>query len=147
MEKLYGRELMKDGCNCAQSVLVSLCGEAGISEEEAMRMACCLGGGCRAGEICGALTGALMALSLVNGNTDRKDNETRMKAYAEFIELDRMFKERFGNLTCRGLLGVDTSTENGHRYMMEHPETKEQNCHEFIDAAIEMARGLMARHK
>lgn len=31
--------------------------------------------------------------------------------------------------------------------MLEHPEIKEQNCHEFIDAAIEMARGLMARHK
>ena len=82
MEDMFGREWMKNGCNCAQSVLVSLAEEVGLDRPTAMKLACPLGGGCRAGEICGAATGALLALGMVTGNTDRLDKEAQQKAYA-----------------------------------------------------------------
>ena len=143
MGKTEGRELMKSGCNCAQSVLVSLAEEVGLSREMAMKRACPFGGGCRAGEVCGAVSGALMAIGMVNGNDDMTNKEAQKKAYADYIEYNRRFKERFGQLTCRGLLGVDTSTPNGKQFMAEHPEAKEK-CYGMVDAAVEMAREIIA---
>ena len=143
MEEMFGREWMKNGCNCAQSVLVSLAEEVGLDRPMAMKLACPLGGGCRAGEICGAATGALLALGMVTGNTDRLDKETQQKAYALYIEFDRRFKEKYGALTCRDLLGVDTSTPEGKAYFHDHPELKEQRCFEMIDGAIGIVRALL----
>ena len=39
MEKLYGHEYMKVGCNCAQATLLELAEAAGLTKEEAMKMA------------------------------------------------------------------------------------------------------------
>lgn len=144
MEELFGREWMKNGCNCAQSVLVSLAGEVGLSREMAMKLACPLGGGCRAGEICGAASGALLAMGMATGNTDRLDKETQQKAYALYADFSRRFKEKYGAMTCRDLLGVDTSTPEGKAYFQAHPELKEQHCFVMIDGAIEMVREMLA---
>ena len=37
MEKLYGHEYMKVGCNCAQATLLELAEAAGLTKEEAMK--------------------------------------------------------------------------------------------------------------
>ncbi len=142
MEKLLGSELMKDGCNCAQAVLVTMCEEAGLTEEKAMLISCGFGGGMRAGELCGACTGAVMAMGCQNGVTDRKDKEAQQKAYAQYIEFNKRFKARFGTLICRELLGCDTSTPEGKEYMKEHPELKAK-CWQYVDEAIEIARDVL----
>lgn len=146
MEKLYGRDLMIDGCNCAQAVLVSLCQDIGLSEDMAMKLSCPLGGGCRAGEICGTVTGALLALGFVTGNTDRHDKDAREEAYKKYIEFDRRFKEKYGSLVCREILGCDTSTPEGKEHMKNHPELK-LRCHERVDGAIALVREMLAEEK
>lgn len=146
MEKLYGSQLMKKGCNCAQSVLVSLAGECGIDEKTAMKLACPLGGGCRSGDICGALSAALIAIGLVNGNDDMNNKEAQQAAYAKYIEFVKRFKDEFGDRTCRGLLGVDTSTPNGHQFMAEHPEAKEK-CFAMIDGVIPMVKEVIDEYR
>ena len=50
--------------NCAQSVLLPFAPDAGMSEEDALRMAANFGGGMQMGGTCGAFTGGMMALGL-----------------------------------------------------------------------------------
>lgn len=142
MSELFGRELMKNGCNCAQSVLVTLSKEVGLDINTAMKISCGFGGGCRAGEICGAVTGALMAMGMINGNTDMTDKETREHAYAQYSEFNRRFREHYGTLICRELLGCDTSTPEGKKLYNESPELKHR-CHVMVDGAIEIARDIL----
>ena len=50
--------------NCAQSVLLPFAPDAGMSEEDAFRLAANFGGGMQMGGACGAFTGGMMALGL-----------------------------------------------------------------------------------
>ena len=50
--------------NCAQSVLIPFAADAGLSEEDAFRMAANFGGGMLMGGTCGAFTGGMMALGV-----------------------------------------------------------------------------------
>lgn len=147
MDKLYGHEYMKVGCNCAQATLLELAEAAGLTKEEAMKMACPFGGGCRAGEVCGAVVGALLALGQVCGNTDWEDKETRQKADALAIEFNQKFKAKFGKMTCRELTGVDTSTPEGKQYFHDHPEIKENACFPMVDWAAETMKEILSAQK
>lgn len=53
-----------NGCNCAQSVLMALQNETGLDEDTSRRVATGFGGGVRCGEICGSISGAVMAFGL-----------------------------------------------------------------------------------
>jgi len=50
--------------NCAQSILLTFCKDAGVSEELAMKMGAHFGGGMKNGSVCGVITGALMVFGL-----------------------------------------------------------------------------------
>ncbi len=147
MEKMYGHEYMKAGCNCAQATLVSLAKEVGLTQEMAMKVSCPFGGGCRAGEVCGAVVGGLMALGVAKGNTDWTDKETRQKADALAIEFNKAFKARFGAMTCRELTGVDTSTPDGKQYFHDHPEIKEKTCFPAVNWAVETVKKMLEENK
>ncbi|MDR3278782.1 MAG: C-GCAxxG-C-C family protein, partial [Oscillospiraceae bacterium] len=54
------RAYHEGGFNCAQAVLGAFCGDYDLDAETALRLACPLGGGMRCGEVCGALSGALL---------------------------------------------------------------------------------------
>ena len=144
--KPTGAELKQLGCNCAQAVLVAMGDVTRISDEQACRTACGFGGGMRAGELCGAATGAVMAIGLALGNASWTDSGTRDRAYAAVIEFNRRFKERFGTLICRELLGFDTSTPEGKKLLPESPEKRRQ-CLGYITEAERMARGVIAEWK
>ena len=47
--------------NCCQAVFCSACGRCGIDEETGYRLGAFFGAGMRRGEVCGCVSGALMA--------------------------------------------------------------------------------------
>ena len=59
--------------------------------------------------MCGAVTGALIAIGLKYGNTERGDMATKGMCMAKREEFYRRFTEEFGSLTCPGLLNMDIS--------------------------------------
>lgn len=101
--------LESDALNCAQKVVSLFCEQCGISQETALRIAHPFGGGLRAGEACGALAGALMIVGLTHGNPDPRTPEDRAACDVRAAEFSRRFKELNGHITCRDLLGIDTS--------------------------------------
>lgn len=52
--------------NCCQSVLAAFTGECGITLDQAFQLGANFGSGMKIGSTCGALTGGLMALGLMN---------------------------------------------------------------------------------
>lgn len=80
------------GCNCAQSVL-SACGKyTALPQETALNVAAGFGGGVRSGEICGAITGAVMALGLIE-----KDKRKVAALSRDCVE---SFRKQFGCVRC-----------------------------------------------
>ena len=91
-------------CHCSQAVLASFADALGITEETALKFGSCFGGGMRKGEVCGACTGALMALGMKFGMSEVGDLENQQIAdgYARRF-LDEFAKQN-GSYLCRNLL-------------------------------------------
>ena len=68
------KELFLSGCNCSQSVFCAWADELGFDEKTAMKLSCGFGGGVgRLREICGAVSGAAMVLSMRFSGEDGRD--------------------------------------------------------------------------
>ncbi len=85
------------GCNCAQSVLLSMTDRTGLPEELAASLATGFGGGAGCRELCGALSGAFMAVGAVLGAGSRP------QIMAAEREITEAFREKFGALRCEDL--------------------------------------------
>ena len=59
-----------------------------------------------AGQVCGAVSGALMAIGLVHGITVY-DQEQKYACYDLAASFHARFRKAHGDLTCPGLLGYD----------------------------------------
>lgn len=92
---------------CSQAVFAAFAAENGLTEEQALKIGAGFGSGMCRGEVCGAVTGALMAIGLKYGQCAPEDRESRAKTnfYAGVL-LDR-FREENGSYLCRELLGCD----------------------------------------
>lgn len=101
-------ESFKSGFTCSAAVFSAFADELGLDAGTARKIACGFGAGIsRTGNICGAVSGAILAIGLKYGKentgepfdsaTDRTRSLTR-----EFI---RKFEERNGSVNCTELLG------------------------------------------
>jgi C_GCAxxG_C_C family probable redox protein len=93
-------QLHESGENCAQAVLGSCCERFDMDPETASRLTAFFGGGMRHGEVCGARSGALMALGLEYGD------ENNRKCPKSVLML-KAFQDEFGSVRCRDLVGED----------------------------------------
>ncbi len=96
--------LHSEGCNCAQSVLLAFCDKYGLDKETAMRLAGGLGSGMRVGDVCGAVSGAVLTIGMKNGPAQPTDKEAKKLCADKTAEFIKEFRKRFGNHTCRDLL-------------------------------------------
>jgi len=121
------KENFKIGFNCAESVLKSLADEMEIECSCIPRISTGFGAGLgRHGEICGAITGAVMALGLKYGRSDTKDPEAKEKAYAIVDGFIKTFESKFKNVRCIDLTGCNMLTPEGLQ------KAKDDNVHKNI---------------
>jgi C_GCAxxG_C_C family probable redox protein len=127
--------------NCAQSVLAAFVPQLGLEEAQALKLASPFGGGvARRGQICGAVTGALMALGLAQGADTPAGKEAAYCLGQEFLQ---RFESRHGTLLCRELLQVDISTPEGHQQAREkHLFTT--RCPLFVADAVDIVQAMLA---
>ena len=129
--------------NCAQAVFSVFAPDLGLERELALRVAGAFGGGMgRMGEVCGAVTGALMAIGLKYGKYRAEDNEAREKTYALVQEFARQFRERHGQLLCRELLSCDISTPQG-RQAAHDSGLHDTLCPQLVRDAAEIVGELL----
>ena len=100
-------ELRAQNYNCAQVVIAALAEALGVSEEAAFGFAAGFGGGLRLGEVCGAASGAVMALGLRYGQIRPFDTAAKARCGEQTARFMGEFQARMGGLRCRELLGGD----------------------------------------
>lgn len=128
--------IFSSGFNCAQAVLAAFCEPLGLNRPTALKAASGYGGGlgCQ-GEICGALSGAVMALGLKFGSAEA-DSSAKAETYRKTHQLAEEFKLRTGSMYCRDLLGFDLGTPQGQLQAKVPGSFKK--CDDFVRIAAEI---------
>jgi C_GCAxxG_C_C family probable redox protein len=127
--------------NCAQAVFAAFAEDYGIDEETALRVASGFGGGVRRGEVCGAASGGVMVIGAAKGHSIPGDTGAKQDCAARTSAFMTAFERRNGCLTCRGLLGVDTSTREGAETFARE-RMFQTKCRGFIEGAAELLEEL-----
>ncbi len=132
--------------HCSQSVLAAFSEECGIMEEQALKLGSCFGGGMRKGEVCGAVSGALMVLGLLYGQKNAGDAEGRQSSNkVNDLMMDR-FKEKCGSYVCNDLLGCDITTEEGHQHCVDNKLFTEF-CPKMVAAAVDIVEEIISEQQ
>ena len=132
------------GYNCAQAVLFSFCGDLGFDKDTAFKLACGFGAGmARKQEVCGAVTGGILALGLKHGRGEGQDRAPTETTYGKARELMSRFESRHGTCICRALLkGCDLNTPEGQRYFKEH-DLQNQICIGCVKTVVETLEQIL----
>lgn len=137
------KEYFAQKFNCAQAVFAAFAPELGLSEKEALKIGGCFGSGMRKGEVCGACTGALMALGLKFGQCDVADTESKQNTNNKTVEFLETFKKENGSYICNELLGCDIKTLQGVQFAMDNNLFIEF-CPKLVESATLIAEKLLA---
>lgn len=137
------RENFLAGHNCPQSVVHAfddVLEENGIDPVVALRLASPFGGGMgRMREVCGAVSGMLMILGLVDGYDDPTEDDKKAELYAHVQQLADGFRAEHGTILCRELLrlqkeGADAPTPEKRTEAYYHARP----CAEFCATAARL---------
>lgn len=129
------------GLYCAEAVVSALAGAQGIDSDLIPGMATAFCGGMsRTGGPCGALTGAVMGLSLSLGRSDPRQPVTA--AYDATRELVQTFEAEFGGRNCQELLGCDIGTPEGQESFIR--QELYNRCARYTVRAAEIAAALLS---
>ena len=97
------------GIDCSQVVFAHGAELLGFDQKTAKKIAAAFGGGMFAGERCGCVTGALMAIGLKYGHCELGDEEAKNTILAKKAEFEEEFKAAHETLICKELIKYDLS--------------------------------------
>ena len=102
-------ELHNKGYNCAQSVALTYADLVDIEPAQLFKITegFGLGGGNMQGT-CGAISGALALVGLLNSSGDLENPATKAQTYSLNKEILQNFQDRNGSVICRELKGVNS---------------------------------------
>lgn len=135
--KIFG-----DKFNCSQAVLGAFAEELGMPEEQAMQVALCFSAGARKGEVCGAVSGAIMVLGLKYGQVGDDEAGNKAIAYEKTNEFMERFKRENGSYICKEILGCDVSTDEGRAYAKENNSFNEI-CPRMVKSAVSILESII----
>jgi C_GCAxxG_C_C family probable redox protein len=136
-EELANRavSLFNSGFNCAESLLLSTAEHLERCTPSIPSVATGFGGGMgKAGSVCGALTGAVLAVGLACGRSRPADDKDRV--YGCVRRLRDEFAKEFGTVMCRELTDCDLTTPEG-KEKFERENTHEERCAKFVAKCAE----------
>ncbi len=134
------KELFDAGLYCAESVLKVIADEENISSPLIPGIATGFCSGMsRTCNMCGALTGGMLALNIVLGRSS--SDESVERNYEAIQSLINGFKGEFGSTNCKELLGCDLGTNEGQKAFCEND--LHLKCREYTGKATELAREII----
>ncbi|OEF96650.1 hypothetical protein BHF68_07800 [Desulfuribacillus alkaliarsenatis] len=140
-KKVVAKDIFARGFNCSQAVIGVFCDELGLERESAFKIATGFGGGLRQGEVCGAVTGAIMVIGLRYGHHCEGDNEAKQETYKLTNQFIEKFKEKHKTIICKELLGYNVANPD------EYAQIKDKQlftkvCPQFIADAVEILQEM-----
>ena len=140
-------ELFVSGANCAQAVLVAFADLCGLDKRTAYRLSAPFGGGLgRQREVCGAVSGMCMVLGFLYGYDDLSDAPAKAEHYRLVQELCGAFKQRFGSIVCRELLGTKTATTTPEPDPRTAEYYRTRPCARQVGVAAEILEAFVNEH-
>ena len=133
-----------DKFHCSQSVLAAYADDLGLTEEQALKIACCFSAGMRKGEVCGACSGALMVLGMMYGQSDKDDLDSRKRANQMTDRFLDRFKELNGTYICNEILGCDITTPEGVEFARSN-ELFTVTCPKMVALAVSILEEMTAQ--
>ncbi len=134
----------EQGYNCAQAVIAAFADLTGLTEEQSMAVSGGFGGGvggCRE-EVCGAISGGVMALGLLYPHLDGGNQNSKQKLYELTQEFRSRFYETFGQTRCAALM-QSSSTANEKTPVAAALGITE-GCDVFVVTAVELVEQMLA---
>jgi C_GCAxxG_C_C family probable redox protein len=130
------------GFYCAESVVLAIVRAQGIESKLLPKIATAFCSGmARSCSTCGALTGAVMGISLTLGRST--PNESVEPSYTAVQKLIKEFEKEFGNRNCYALLGgCDLNTPEGQAMFKE--KGLMETCLQITGKAAEIAARIIA---
>jgi C_GCAxxG_C_C family probable redox protein len=119
----------RSGFNCAQAVLTSFANSLDTDKETLFLVSNGFGGGMgKKQEVCGAISGGIMAIGLKFGRGEVDSMDKQETTYMKVRQLIDKFESEFGSVCCRDLLsGCNLLTDNGQKEFREKG-LKERCC-------------------
>ena len=130
-------EKFSNGFNCSQAVLSVFAEDLALIKETVFKVASGFGGGARNGQLCGAVTGAVIALGLKYYDAKQEAAKAKQPVYEKVIEFTDKFKAKNGSIVCKELLGCDISTPEGER-RFEDEDLHNEVCCGLVEDAVEI---------
>ena len=126
--------------------MVAFCDLTGLEPEFAKKLSCGFGGGVgRLREVCGAVSGMVMAADLLYGYTDPGENDIRKKEHYELIqELCNKFREEAGSIICREILDNPPSDPSPSPRTAEYYKTRP--CTRMVMLAAKVLDEYIQKH-
>ena len=132
------------GYSCAQYVLLSRAEACGVRREDAFRIAGGFGGGMAFGEVCGAVSGAIMLIGLTyaSATADPEENYSKNLTYELVGRFMEQFRLRAGALCCRDLIGFDLSKIDNYQHIRNTDRNLYVRCPGFVQTALELLEDI-----
>lgn len=135
-------EYFYNGNNCAQSVLKSFQQEIGINEDVLVKISSGFGGGIgKQQHVCGAVTGACMAIGMIYSN-GKTDNDSKDYINGLIRKFTQEFNARINSVYCNELLGVDLMTEQGQEDFDKF-HLKDEVCAKCVIESVEILNDML----
>lgn len=127
--------LLREYGNCCTAVLAAYAPELEMERELAVRLTRGMPGIGLLGNVCGAVSGAIMVIGLKTTNEHNiYDTKAQNNTYDTVREFVAKFEEYHSSIMCRELLGRDISTEE--KFQAARKENAFAKCPQFIESAV-----------
>jgi C_GCAxxG_C_C family probable redox protein len=106
----------KSGFTCSSAVFSTFSQEMGLDPDTAKKCSCGFGAGIsKTGNICGAVSGAILVIGLKYGKTKQGDDAATEKTRALVREFMQEFTQRHGSVNCRNCSAITLATRMSMR--------------------------------
>jgi C_GCAxxG_C_C family probable redox protein len=132
------------GFTCSSAVFSTFSGDLGLDADTAKKIACGFGGGIsHTGNICGAVSGAILAIGLKSGKCSAGDDAAMARTRALTNEFLQEFTRRNGSVNCTELLGYDLGDPNALASARENGLFKTK-CPALVRDAAEILEKMLS---
>ena len=134
-----------DGYNCAQAVLYSFCDDLKLDKDMALRLACGFGAGMgRKEEVCGAVSGGIMALGMKYGRGENEEQSLTEQTYQKARKLMERFAEKHGSYICRILLGGCELTDLEGQKEFKEKDLYNRVCKQCVASVVQIVEEIVS---
>ena len=131
--------------SCCSGVLAVYAAEVGMDQDLAGAAGRGMAGGIGGlGNVCGAVSGAVMAIGLKTTNENNiHDMQAGMKAMETVREFVARFEEQHSSIQCSELIGYDISSTE--KSMLAMKENAFEKCPGYVESAVNILDDLLAK--